>query len=287
MGALGMETEMNSEGLGLSASAWEAALPIPGTLHRMGDAGRAVSWRRYGSGEPLVLIHGGHGSWLHWVRNIERLATRHEVWVPDMPGFGASDVLPRETSFIEFVDALVAAVDLAVGRGRPIHLAGFSFGAVVAAHLALRRGAVHKLALLGPTGHGGRRREASAMVNWRRSIVPADMLADLRHNLEVLMLHGPVDPLALEIHRYSCVQTRYRSKQTSQSPVLPPVLAQLQLPMLMVWGEHDATGVPEEIGPLYQDGRAERHWQSIPGAGHWVQYEAAEAVNKLLLDWYR
>ncbi len=276
--------EMDDE-LVLSEQTLSATLVTPGALHRLGGAGRVVSWRRYGAGEPLVLIHGGHGSWLHWVRNIERLAAAHEVWVPDMPGFGASNALPRETTFSELVDALAVSVDLAVGPGRVINLAGFSFGAVVAAHLALRRGSVRKLVLLGPTGHGGRRRESSPMVNWRRSTAAADMRADLQHNLAVLMLHGPVDPLALEIHRYSCVHTRYRSKQTSQSPVLPAVLAQLQLPMLMLWGEHDATGVPEEIGPLYQDGRAERRWASIPGAGHWVQYEAAEAVNDLLFDW--
>ena len=278
-------TEMDSEGVLLSEPAL-MNLQTSASLHRLGAPGAVVSWRRYGAGEPLVLLHGGHGSWLHWVRNIERLAASHEVWVPDLPGFGLSDALPKETTFIEFVDALSTAVDEAVGPGRAIDLVGFSFGGVVATCLAQRRGAVRKLALMGPTGHGGRRREAAPMVNWRRSTAEADMLADLQHNLEVLMLYGPIDPMALEIHRYSCVHTRYRSKQISQSPVLPAVLAQLQLPVLMVWGEHDATGVPEEIGPLYQDGRAERHWKSLPGAGHWVQYEAAEAVNELLLDWF-
>ncbi len=32
--------------------------------------GRMV-WRSWGSGPALVLLHGGSGSWRHWVRNIE------------------------------------------------------------------------------------------------------------------------------------------------------------------------------------------------------------------------
>ena len=25
----------------------------------------------WGEGRPLVLLHGGTGSWMHWVRNVE------------------------------------------------------------------------------------------------------------------------------------------------------------------------------------------------------------------------
>ena len=252
----------------------------------VGDAGRAVSWRRFGAGAPLVLLHGGHGSWLHWIHNIERLAASREVWVPDMPGFGESDALPPDAGFDALVDAISLSIAQILGHEKTIDLAGFSFGSIVASAVALRRGNVRKLALLGPTGHGGRRRESSPMVNWRRATAQADLLADLKKNLEVLMLHGPVDAMALEIHRNACLQTRYRSKQTSQSATLPAVLEPLQLPIMMVWGEHDATGVPQEIGPRYQDGRPERRWNIIPGAGHWVQYEAAGLTNDLLLDWF-
>ena len=53
--------------------------------------GRKVAWRRWGQGAPLLLFHGGGGSWQHWVRNVEPLGHHHTVWAVDLPGFGDSD----------------------------------------------------------------------------------------------------------------------------------------------------------------------------------------------------
>ncbi|TAK66484.1 MAG: alpha/beta fold hydrolase, partial [Betaproteobacteria bacterium] len=49
-------------------------------------------WRRWGQGRPVVLLHGGAGSWLHWIKNIDALARSRAVWAPDIPGFGDSDL---------------------------------------------------------------------------------------------------------------------------------------------------------------------------------------------------
>ena len=45
-------------------------------------------WRVWGSGEPLILFHGGSGSWTHWIRNIPELSRHYELWVADIPGLG-------------------------------------------------------------------------------------------------------------------------------------------------------------------------------------------------------
>ena len=56
--------------------------------------------------------------------------------------------------------------------------------------------------------------------------------------------------------------------------------------MLLVWGEHDVTTDPEAAARAISEGRADISWQIIPGAGHWAQYERADEVNRLLLDWF-
>ena len=67
-----------------------------------------MAWRVWGGGEPLVLLHGGSGSWTHWIRNIAELSRHYELWVPDIPGLGAS-AMPPEPFNPASIAAVVAA----------------------------------------------------------------------------------------------------------------------------------------------------------------------------------
>ena len=66
---------------------------------------RGLAVRRWGTGNPLVLLHGGMGSWSHWLRNIGALAREFTVITLDMPGYGSSngagfiDWRPRRQAF--------------------------------------------------------------------------------------------------------------------------------------------------------------------------------------------
>lgn len=122
--------------------------------------------------------------------------------------------------------------------------------------VALRRQGVRRLALPGAVGHGMRRRQAGTMLGWQDVPDVRTRLANLRHNLGVMMLHGAVDPLALEVHYRSCVRTRFHSRKISRSPVLTEALNELAIPILVVWGEHDTTGDPAELGPMWHDAGA-------------------------------
>ena len=292
-------------------------------------AGCPVVWHLYGDGNvyatPLVLLHGGHGSHLHWVRNVLALSTRRPVWVPDMPGFAESGDLqgdPHDPERLErLLDVLEASLDVlqvpsgdgatsaswarmphAAQEGAPDHghphapprvaIAGFSFGGLVAASLAARLsarpGRLERLALLGPGGHGGTRRQTIPLVDWRVDD-PVDRRRALEHNLRVFMLHdaGPadnVDALALAIHTWSCELTRFRSRALSRSPRLAPALDHISAPILLAWGEHDVTAEPPVIGAALTTDHPNRRLVLIPDAGHWVQYEQAETVNALLND---
>jgi pimeloyl-ACP methyl ester carboxylesterase len=246
-------------------------------------------WRRFGEGPPLVLLHGGHGNWLHWARNIDALAARFELWLPDLPAYGESATPPEPT-----LEVLLAAtqdsLDALVGKGTPIALAGFSFGGLVATQLALRRGRITRMALLGPGGHGGARRPRGELRSWRDAYAQKDvdgLREVMRHNLLMHMLAGQdVDALALEIHTRACLQTRFRSKPISRAGGLNDALIRFEEPLLLIWGEHDITATPTELAHALVTACRNARAEIVPGAGHWVQYQAAAHVDSLLLGWF-
>ncbi|AGW95020.1 hypothetical protein N234_33740 [Ralstonia pickettii DTP0602] len=259
--------------------------------HDVAHLGRTVVWRRFGEGTPLVLLHGGHGNWMHWVRNIEALGTRHALWIPDMPGFGDSDTLAGDDHAPDRLDrlaqALMATLDQLVGEGSELGIAGFSFGALVAAQMAATRPRVTRLALLGPAGHGGPRRQGQPMQDWRIDN-EEEMRRRLRHNLLALMLHdeGLADGLAMAVHEQACKATRYRSRAISRQASLGDALAAYGGPTLLMWGEHDVTAVPVDVAQRLACGASHRDWCVIPAAGHWVQFERWQEVNPMLLRWF-
>lgn len=260
--------------------------------HDIEHAAGTVRWRQWGQGDPLVLLHGGHGTWMHWIRNIERLSAVRSVLVPDMPGFGDSDALPSDdphdpARHHALVSVLRESLGRVIGPATPFDLAGFSFGGLVAAHLAASTAGVRRLALLGPAGHGGPRPPMRELVNWRNA-PPERRLAIHAHNLGALMLHDPgsIDAQALLVHACASRRTRYHSKSISRTAVLRATLDAYDGEVLIVWGEHDVTGEPGPVGRLLTVDHGRRHWRRVTGAGHWVQYEKSAETDVILKDWF-
>ena len=257
------------------ARVWLAALADRGTRHAVVVDGCEMVWYQFGQGDPLVLIHGGHGSWTHWARNIEALSARFSLWIPDLPGYGESG-LSGYGDWDSLVDTTARSIDALLGVNTPFNLAGFSFGGLVSAHIAARRPIVRRLALLGPGGHGGPRRPRGKLLNWKKMLEPEDVKEAMRHNLWVHMLYADaaIDPLAQRIHTVACEFTRFHSRTISQMGGLPGAIDQYPGETLFIWGENEVTCTPEYLIEHLVTVHTNRHARIVPGAGHWVQYEA-------------
>lgn len=267
---------------------WMAEYEQRATRHVVTIGEHQVVWRQFGDGSPLVLIHGGHGSWLHWARNIETLSKDFSLWIPDLAGYGDSSD-PRFDDFETMVQVTVQCLTQLFGPDTPFDLAGFSFGGLVSAHIAAKGLPVRRLALLGPGGHGGPRRERGKLINWKRAETQDELLEAMRFNLWAHMIYADarIDALAMGIHTHSCLHTRFRSRGISGRGLLGPALDEYTADTLIIWGEHDITCTPEYLMTHLIDGHARRQGVILPEVGHWVNYEAVEPVNRLLNNWFK
>ncbi|HEV2546115.1 MAG TPA: alpha/beta fold hydrolase [Stellaceae bacterium] len=245
-------------------------------------------WRQWGAGPALVLLHGGYGSWTHWVKNIEPLAERYRVIAADMPGLGDSAMPPQPITPERLAAIIDRGLDAVLAPGERFHLVGFSFGAMLGSFLALRRGAaVRSLVLVGSASMGLRRAPMREMQSMRRHMSEAELAGLQRANLAVLMFADErrIDDLAVRLQVENVARARVKSRRFAPIDLLRPILPQVMAPLGGIWGERDATAYPyvEERRDLLRAIQPHAPFDIIAGAGHWVMYEAAQAFNRALL----
>ena len=105
-----------------------------------------------------------------------------------------------------------------------------------------------------------------------------------RQNLGILMLHDPrkVDELAVHIQHYNAPLSRVRGKHIVQASAMADCVPFVKARVAGIWGEHDVTSPVELVAERLQEFQPRATFDMVPGAGHWVQYEAADQFNRLL-----
>jgi pimeloyl-ACP methyl ester carboxylesterase len=276
----------------------DAQLPPAACLAAIEQAGRRATtpcgtgslvWHVWGAGAPILLLHGNHGSWRHWARNIPDLARRFTVLAPDMPGNGESDLPPLPASLVSIVDILQAGMREIIGPEPLRAIFGFSHGSLAAGELARRMGTgAQCLMLVGPAGLGVPQGTRDELVRWRQLADKGARRAAHRRNLEILMIHDParIDALAVEIQAFGAEMHRLRERPAMAPAPLAEALPEIKASILAIWGGAD--GAAGQYLQARRDRlaalRPEAAQFLIEGAGHWVQYEAAEEFNRLVRE---
>jgi 2-hydroxy-6-oxonona-2,4-dienedioate hydrolase len=248
----------------------------------------AMVWRVWGSGPPLVLLHGGYGSWTHWIRNVLPLARRFTVIAPDLPGLGESATPPEPHTAEKLARIIVDGLATILPGGERFHLTGFSFGGVLGGHVAALLGEqVRGFTIVGSNGLG-LRRQPTELERQKPGGTVEELLAIARHNLGVLMIadKGKIDDLAVYIQYINAPRGRIRSRRFSRTDALIQALPRVTAQLSGIWGGRDAGAYPylEERKRVLNEIQPGLRFEIIPGAGHWVAYEAADRFNPILAE---
>ena len=239
---------------------------------------------------PVVLLHGGSGSWTHWALNIDALVQAgRQVLVPDLPGFGDS-ARPAQG---RDADALVQPLDdglallLQNSAHTQVDLVGFSFGGLTAGLWAQALpGRIRQLVVVGAPGLGVVERGTVPLVAWRHLDDPDAVLTAHRSNLASMMVLHPesITPLALWIHATNVVRDRMPGRRLAYTSALKDALPRIHCPVAAIYGHEDALyrGQQDTLARAVSGAPDFRglHW--VADAGHWVQFERAPQFDALL-----
>jgi pimeloyl-ACP methyl ester carboxylesterase len=225
-----------------------------------------------GTGDPLVLLHGGLTTIETFGGLTPTLAEHYRVYLPERRGHGRTpdvegpvtyEIMARDTI------AFMTAVGLPSG-----HVVGWSDGAVVGLLVALHRpDLVRKLVLIGqPVNQDGMPPEVIEMTKLDK--MPDILPPMLREMYAAVSPDGPD-------HWEVVVDKVWQMIRTEPNIELGE-LAKVVAPTLIMLGDHDMLTV--EHAAAMQRSLTDSQLAVVPGATHGLPMEKPGIVSRLLLD---
>lgn len=222
-------------------------------------------YHEYGSGPPLVLVHGLSGSGGWWRRNVPAFDDHFTVYVVDLVGYGSNRAWRPIT--IQQTAELLAELIAKMPAGCA-HVIGHSMGGQIVTHLAAQHpDRVNRLVLACASG-----------------LVRSDLLR-MALRLPNTGRYGRLDfapTLALDALRAGPVNLLLSALDILSNDV-SEALELIVAPTLLVWGAQDKL-VPVSVGQAIQKGLCNARMEIIPGAGHVVMWDQPQRFNQLVLD---
>lgn len=216
---------------------------------------------------PFVLVHGAVISGRYMVPTALRLAARHRVLIPDLPGFGASDD-PAHPLDVPGLACALRDWMAAAGIARA-HLLGNSMGAQVIADLAVQHPhLVASLVLVGPTVDRSARTRMQQL--WR-----------LAHDAFLER------PSLIPLHLRDIVRAGWRFATSALDIALEDriedKLPHVQAPVLIVCGDRDPLA-PEEWCRWLAAQSPTAHLEVLRGP-HALNYSRPDELSACIEAW--
>jgi pimeloyl-ACP methyl ester carboxylesterase len=260
-----------------------------------------IGYTDQGSGDVLLLIHGLGSNAKGWKMNMAALSERHRVIAVDLPGYGHSskDYYPYSLSF--YAEVLTEFLtELGIEEATFV---GHSMGGQIAIIAALDHPErVDKLVLIAPAGI---EEFEEGEKDWFRSVAVPELTKDATvRQIDInLKRNFYVYPPEAEFMVTDRIQVRgasdfemyaYAVAQNIKAMVNEPTtdrLKDITQPTLVIFGEYDALipnvflhgGSTREVGETAEAEIPNAQLVMVDNAGHFVQFEKPEEVNRAML----
>jgi pimeloyl-ACP methyl ester carboxylesterase len=230
--------------------------------------GAVKTWYdEHGSGQPLVLLHGGLVDARWFAPNLAPLAERFHVYTPERRGHGHTPEVPGPITYQLMADDTIAFLDTVVGEAAD--LVGHSDGAFVAMLVAMQRPQlVNRLVMI--SGGFNKSGEANPDMEW-----DVDQIAQF-----LGPAYGEVSPDGID--RFKVVATKIGEMAAVEPNLQASELAKVTQRSLVMFSDDDLVTLTHAV-EMY-DALPNAELAVVPGTSHFLTQEKPHLVNSIVLD---
>ncbi len=239
----------------------------------------------YGRGKPVILLHGWLGSWGLWQETMSFLGRYYRTYALDFWGFGESGK-KRETyavqDFVSLVDQFMEQLGIASAP-----LVGHSMGGTVSLSVAIKYPQrVNKVVVVGSPIVGSSLALPLKLAGYRGvAFLLFNMMGAFRFAVRA------ASPMICRDERFADMMDRDLSRTTLESFLLSiaslrrtdlrPMLGQIQVPVMGMYGDRDVIVHPRQWEPM-KKGIAQAQVERFPAAGHFPMLEEPQTFGERL-----
>ena len=261
---------------------------------RVDNDGVRIDYEVAGDGPPVILLHGFPDTRRLWRHQVPALVDAgYRVITPDLRGYGASDKPEAVDDYGMLLlasDVTAVLDDAGVERAHVVgHDWGSALGWVVAAFLPDRVDHLVAMSVGHPAAFaaaGFEQREKS----WYMLLFQFEGIAErwiTEHGRE-WSRHPDFDGVWADLQRDGSLTPAlhwYRANVPPESYVSPPLdFPPVAAPTLGLWGSDDLALTEVQMTGSASHVTGGFRYERLDGIGHWMQLEAPDRVNELLLD---
>jgi pimeloyl-ACP methyl ester carboxylesterase len=245
-----------------------------------------LHYKTFGSGQPVLLIHGFGEDSTVWDKQIDFLKDKHKLIVPDLPGTGASPLLQKENATIDDYADLIKQL-LTKENIEKIIMIGHSMGGYITLAFAEKYpemlsafGLVHSGAFADDEEKKATRRKGIKFIQengaeaFLKTSTPGLFYDSEKSkaDIEATIQKGKSSSADALVQYYEAMISR---------PDRTGVLKAFQGPVLFIIGEHDkAIPFTQSMKQCHLPALA--HIQILRSSAHMGMAEETEKVNEIL-----
>ncbi len=251
--------------------------------------GGMMSYREFGEGPPIVLLHAFPLDSRMFEPQAEALAGLWRLITPDYPGFGRSPRAPAQPDVRYYAEGVRGLLDR-LGLERVV-LGGVSMGGYVAfgcMRLFPERVSGLVLANTRPDPDSEEIRENRKNMVRRVADEGVEVLLELQ--MQRLLARGTLEKNGAVVEKVRAMILESSPNGVvaalgamRERPDSTPLLGDIEVPTLVIGGEEDGISSPEVMGAMAEKIPGSRH-VTLPRAGHLSNMEAPEGFNAALKE---